>query len=217
MEVVGTIITLAVVFIAIVSRVISWLGEIQRNNAQRERAAKAQPVKRESLDDEIGQFLQRSAERRAAERARPQDASGPAPQAPPPQRPSQPPPLPSQRRPAAPPLPSREAAVSAQIVEEPKTGDLSRRHLQTAEFAKIGSQLGAEVAQSDEKLESRLHQTFDHRLGRLARSEQPAVVPAAASATTPTAALVAMLGNPATVQQAVLLSEILNRPVSRWE
>jgi hypothetical protein len=102
-----------------------------------------------------------------------------------------------------------------------------REHLSSAKFAPVSQQLGREVAQVNARIERHLLEKFDHRVGRLAgmggesASAQAAVdleAPGqgAAGASIGAANLAAVLANPASLRQAILLSEIVNRPESRW-
>ena len=82
--------------------------------------------------------------------------------------------------------------------------------------------VGASVDQADERLESRLHRTFDHKIGQLTRSTMEAAADspsaAARSALLPGAASIAqMLLDPHSLRNAVILVEILRRPEDPWE
>jgi hypothetical protein len=116
--------------------------------------------------------------------------------------------------------PADVEVVDAEIAE---LGDGVSRHVSqhlrsTQEMAAHTSRLGAEVDLADDKLEARLHQTFDHHLGRLAKK-------ASATAATPHAApqpdvtageLFAMLRSPESIRDAIVMSEIFRRPEERW-
>lgn len=75
------------------------------------------------------------------------------------------------------------------------------------EFDSRASQLGGRVGLADEKMESHLHQVFDHQLGRLQHSDLVVV-----DEWTLAEQLRAMLRNPVSVRQAVVLAEILRPP-----
>jgi hypothetical protein len=117
--------------------------------------------------------------------------------------------------------------VEAQVIpDEPPTGagvaQHVRQHLDTREFSSRASHLST-VEAADEAIESHLHQVFAHQLGslssRTAGSSTAADSPAAANTTPATSAaesLLAMLSNPQNVRSAVVLSEILERPIDRW-
>jgi hypothetical protein len=85
-------------------------------------------------------------------------------------------------------------------------------------LAERSARLGDRVIQADEQFDVQLKAKFDHRLGTLA-SERDAGQqerPAAPAADAPARQIAAMLADPAGVRQAIVLSEILNRPVDRW-
>ena len=86
--------------------------------------------------------------------------------------------------------------------------------------------LGERLDQADERLESRLHDVFDHGLGQL--SSGTAAQPQIAAGTDAAVweqrreesplfgQLMQMLSSPQQVQTAIVLSEILRRPEERW-
>lgn len=94
-------------------------------------------------------------------------------------------------------------------------------HMQNEEFRSRAAQMGYNLSQTDERLEERLHEKFDHQLGSLrSRSLDQQqnddgygpVVLAPSSADE----LVAMLSTPQGMRQAILMNEILSRPTDRW-
>lgn len=95
--------------------------------------------------------------------------------------------------------------------------DHVRDYIDTSDVADVSQQLGQEVALADDKMDARLQRTFDHSVGNLPLAAQES---AFSTTTTTTAkqvspaadALLNMLSNPQSIQQAVLLSEILKRP-----
>jgi len=77
--------------------------------------------------------------------------------------------------------------------------------------------LGADVRSAADNLEARMHQTFDHEVGSITSS--PAQEPG--SGPTPGGVPVAgefaqLLRNPSSIRQAIVLSEIMNRPEHLW-
>jgi hypothetical protein len=89
------------------------------------------------------------------------------------------------------------------------------------DFARRATQMGEDLAQTDERLEARLHEKFDHGLGSLAarrQAREAADLVEAGVAGMPTAAenLLELLSTPQGVQQAIIMNEILNRPADRW-
>lgn len=194
--------------------------------------------------DEVEEFLRRAAMRRmqaeAQARAKAQQR-GQFPQQPVQQQPQFPQQQQSQfpqpQRPVQPAWtpPQRPATLTEVVMLEPV-------EIVDAEMADLGSGLAQHVTQhlgganqgedhdivraavdhADERLESRLHQTFDHKIGQLGKStmEAAAVSPSAAarSAALPGAASIAqMLLDPHSLRNAVILVEILRRPEDLWE
>ncbi len=92
------------------------------------------------------------------------------------------------------------AVVDAQIVDE-SSNDMRRRKLR-----------GKPVDQADERAEKRLHDTFDHEVGSLSHEDVVTV-----EETTPAEEIAEMLKTPKGMRDAIILSEILNRPdTDRW-
>ncbi len=104
--------------------------------------------------------------------------------------------------------------VMDHVAESMDTSDVTAR---AAQLSRHASQLGAQVGQADEKLEGRLHDKFDHDLGKIhdesvtraGQGEQEGVAMSAKD-------IVGMLSNPKSISQAVVLNEILQRPMDRW-
>jgi len=203
------------------------LAEAQREAARRARPVPprpADPKPNDPLADEIADFLKRALQReRPPAPARP--AAGPPPVLRPlsePLQPFRPPPL----RPA-PPL---EAELVGGAPKRESIADHVRESFGQRAFGQVGSQgLGKEVASADSKVQSRLRGVFDHQLGQLASEAGETSRPAAAvqpsapadrigdAPATSAAGLAAMLTNPRTLRQAVLMGEILHRPEERWK
>jgi hypothetical protein len=101
--------------------------------------------------------------------------------------------------------------IEAEPLHEEVAAHVSQR-MDTSDVSQHASRLGAEVGQADEKLESRLHQKFDHDVGGLAARDAEMQAAAAMSSSE----IARMLGNPANIRQAIILSEILTRPSDRW-
>jgi hypothetical protein len=87
------------------------------------------------------------------------------------------------------------------------------------QIAKHVDELGDQIELADDKLEARLHQTFDHQLGRLrATASETAATPHARPMTDVTPAeILGMLSNAESIRDAIVMSEILRRPEERWE
>jgi hypothetical protein len=180
--------------------------------------------------DEVEEFLRRAAARRAA--AQQQQQRPPAqPQGwtpPPPPPPPRPQPFSQQpSRPATlsevvmlqPVEPMQAEVVDAELAEQPdRLGKYVAQDMRgTEEIAEHVRHLGEEVDQANDKLESHLHQVFDHKLGQLKKStmEAGAASPsqAARDAPLPGAASIAqLLVDPQNVRNGIILAEILRRP-----
>ena len=179
------------------------------------------------MRNEVEEFLKRVARMRAeAEaQARAGQQQRPAPQLPPQPQPPAPSPQPT---PAfAPPQQNLAHAspIEAEVVnaELADMGDSVARHvtehLRGAELiAEHTRHLGEEVDQADDKLESHLHQVFDHQVGRLktTATDYAALAASDAKRTGFTAGSIAgMLLSPDNLRNAIILGEILTRPDER--
>jgi hypothetical protein len=84
-------------------------------------------------------------------------------------------------------------------------------------LAKQVSHLGQRVIEEDQQFDVKLKAKFDHSVGTLAAGQTVAsseLVPV--ETPTPAGQIAAMLANPDGVRQAIVLNEILRRPVDRW-
>lgn len=106
--------------------------------------------------------------------------------------------------------------VDAELAE---MGDGVSRHVAQhlrgpEQIAERTRHLGAEVDLADDKLESRLHQTFDHQLGQLKKTASTsAATPHATAAPEVTVnELLRMLRSADSIRDAVVMAEILRRP-----
>lgn len=153
---------------------------------------------------DIEEFLRKAAERRQ------QAAKGNAQPTPPPAMPIQPP-----RRPVAPPTPQIAIPVAEEVTYRESIAEHVRKAVNSKSVSQSAARLGQEVALADDKLESRLHEKFDHTVSRLANTNDP---PASKkqkrkSNDKPAAMTIfEMLKSPQNVGQAILLAEILKRP-----
>src|SRR5687768_13678352 len=131
------------------------------------------------MRDEVEEFLKRVAQMRQAAEAqakgqqqRPRPATPPVP----PQRNVPPPrPTPPQRLvPARQDVTYVEPAEAEVIEAEDRTQDFSRRVAHdlrgSEQIAEHSRRLGEEVDLADDKLAARLHQVFDHDVGRLKKT-----------------------------------------------
>jgi hypothetical protein len=85
----------------------------------------------------------------------------------------------------------------------------------TKELVQHAQQLGADVAQADERMQEHLRHRFAHQLGALSPTASAAQT--AAAPATLAQELRNMLARPAGMRQLVVASEILRRPEERWE
>jgi hypothetical protein len=178
------------------------------------------------MKDEVEEFLRRVAQLRAQAEAQAraqQQRPGfqPPQQQPPPQRMTPPP---ARLVPAQEEVvylePADVEVVDAELAE---LGDDVGRHVAqhlrgNQEIAAHAQQLGAEVDLADDKLETRLHQTFDHQLGSLRKtaSDSAAVEHVKPAPDVTSSALRSMLTSPAKIRDAIVMAEVLQRPVDRW-
>ncbi|MCA9122077.1 MAG: hypothetical protein H6822_12395 [Planctomycetaceae bacterium] len=165
---------------------------------------------------DIEEFLRRAAQRRAQ-----QQKPRPQPTAPPTLRPKSIPPRPIQ------PL-EAEIIDDIEIIEPDVLHGSSveahvKEHIRTNVFGERVSHLGEDVDRSDDRMEKHLHEYFEHELGALgARTstaedsslddDSPGQRPKPQKPTN----YLELLRNPASVRQAIILSEILTRPSDRW-
>jgi hypothetical protein len=82
----------------------------------------------------------------------------------------------------------------------------------TAEFEQRAGQLGEEVGLADEHMDAHIAQKFDHQVGSLDLGDAAQAAAGPTEQAFDASELIAMLQEPNTVRQAVLLSEIL-RPL----
>lgn len=172
------------------------------------------------MRDEVEEFLRRAAARRAQAEAKRREQQQPAQ----PPRPQQ---QPIQRQ----PLVQRPSVIQSEpLVEiiDAEVADTSSRfsssvsqHMRgSAEIGRHASNLGSEVDQSDDRLEARLHKTFDHQIGQLKDTTTAAPVKEVLQSSEAMLAsmnLTKLLSNAQSIRNAIVLSEVLTRPEHRWE
>jgi hypothetical protein len=195
----------------------------QREAQQRRRAAPPgerplnpkpqppQPQGQAQLNAEIEQFLKRANERRLekARRADPVRTPIAAP------------------KPAAPP-PPREKPVDVVPLEHRDFDSVAasvEQHLGGRGFNERAAHMVDDIVEADEERARHLKQVFEHRLGNLdsgaaiARQAPADVEAAPLTREDPAAtakALAGILANQQNIRQAIVLKEILERPVDRW-
>lgn len=174
------------------------------------------PTLEESLRREVEEFMRRAQGRApAAEQQRSK-------QKPAPQQAKQQQSAPTRRLPMQPIQPAQSSVArplpSATTIEAGRgalTGSTVGQHVAAHlsgpdALAAHAKSLGANLAQTDERLEEHLRERFAHRLGSLS---QQAVQPGHVATHTPFAAEVfAMLSKPGGMRQLIVANEILKRP-----
>lgn len=168
-----------------------------------------QPGGQSQINAEIEQFLKRANERRM-EKARLASPARGAPKAPP----------------ALSHAPLAEQALEIEPMEQEfdAVEESVRRHLGNRGFEQRAEHMGDDVEHADEEMEQHLKQVFDHRLGQFdtgvsgdsnaSRNVEPPITRADPLASAK--ALAGLLANQENIRQAVLLKEILERPIDRW-
>lgn len=140
-----------------------------------------------------------------------------------------PPPRPVMRPPGPPGQRPPEEPAQIEILDDDATvADHVRRRLTGEKLGRLSSDVGERLAHVDDTVEDRLHDVFDHGIGALGKTPgESARTTQAEEAETPedritsvpataAAGLAAMLANPGNLRQAIVLSEILQRPEHRW-
>ncbi len=169
-----------------------------------------EPVVQGELNAEIEQFLKRANERRAEKQRRAAE----------------------RRQPQTPARPERRHVVETPIDAEPSdrheyesVAASVQQHFGSRTFEEREEHLADDIARADQEMEQHVSDAFRHRLGSL-QSDSLADEQASKSddrKTTPDAnraaaarAVAGLLVNQQSLRQAVLLKEILERPVDRW-
>ena len=170
-----------------------------------------QPGQRQGpLANEIDQFVRQAAQRRA------QGGDQPAAQ----RQGGRPQPAPRRPAPVQQPIEAVPVELLRPVADESgSVAEHVRTNLTSRNIGTLGSRtLESQVAQADENLEEHVQDVFDHKLGQFSgtpsettKESGPAMPPTAA------AGMAAMLTGPANIRQAIVLTEILQRPSHRWE
>ncbi len=173
----------------------------------------AQPREPAGVQDEIADFLRRATQQGRAQ----QPAEAPEP-------------------PAPARIGAQEVPVEAMAVEDAPLGARLKEHVggyfDEGRLARQSSQLGEQVGLSDERLDECLHEVFDHNVSRLTQkpgesskstsTTKDRLVPArqiTAANVGPVAAVgfAALLSSNENLRQAIIINEILQRPLDRWK
>jgi hypothetical protein len=196
-EVIGVIIFIVIAVLSALGQLLSKLG----GPAKPGQPAPPQPQR--PLAEEIEGFLRQAGVGR------------------PPARKQRNPPQPSG---GAPPRRGRAEAAPQAVVVVEEAGETSvAEHVRQRMAPRLRSDLGKGVAEAEKKFDAQLRGDFEHRVGTLSAplsetspAAQAGITPTTAAPDVPLAGLVAALANPATLRQAVVLNEILQRPERRW-
>lgn len=143
---------------------------------------------------------------------------------------------------AAPPLAAEIVPIEAETVRLSNISDGVSSHVQqhigSSSFEQQVSRLGEVTGQADERVEQRLHQKFDHQVGRLSEDAiygDKGQIGTIGSEDMPSAAsphdydadpnaisrgdvspITDVFASPAGIRRAIILNEILRRPDDRW-
>jgi hypothetical protein len=120
----------------------------------------------------------------------------------------------------------REVPLEAEVLDDSATsGRLTTRHavsshvqqhLDTHELVDHAALLGADLEQTDERLEARLQATFDHNLGQFQNLEAASTAGSSQTVSLLAEEIFEVFRNPREVRLAIILNEVLNRPDDRW-
>ncbi len=178
------------------------------------------PAQQGDLRSEVDDFLKRVAQARDEAAGQQEARVGPTPEQiarrrqldpfeePPRRVARKPKPKPkSEPKPKVEPLPRREEQSTAQ------SHKTELRHLPESQLAENAAHLGEGISQADDRVEARLQQKFDHKLGKLRREPEAIVLDVDETAQTGAQRIKALLARPGGVREAVVLSEILRRPI----
>ena len=189
-------------------------------------AGQAAPDQADPLRAEVEQFL-RKADGNKPEQGRQQPQGRPQParpigreRRPAPEAGRQPrrdvrtkqPPRQPRRRPAT---PVGTQAKTEEVIElrEEDIQEHVDRHLSKHDVTEGTRHLGQQVAQADDKLEARLSEKFEHRLGSLQHKEEAPEEEAGQSIAEEVREL---LSQPQGMRQLIVANEVLRRPEERW-
>jgi len=118
-----------------------------------------------------------------------------------------------------------EIIEDVHIVPSPSVSQHVSTYMDSSKFSQSAAKLGEEVGLSDERLEERLQQTFDHNqsfdhkisnfAGEVGEVERGGA--AVRHSVTSAAQISVLLRNPTTFRQVLIMNEILNRPDHLWD
>ncbi|MCE9524767.1 MAG: hypothetical protein K8R36_01785 [Planctomycetales bacterium] len=119
-----------------------------------------------------------------------------------------------------------QTVVAAELAEDTDRVAASvAAHLRgSQQISEHTAHLSDKVDSTDDVMDARLHQTFDHQVGRLKKTTEatPDVSREDSNATASVVAKATVLGiahmlqNPQNIRSAIILNEVFNRPTDRW-
>ncbi len=215
-EVITWVVIFLFIIVPAIGQLLSKMGKPQPPPAGR-RPQRPAP---KDLAEEIEVFMRGEAGKRGGRRPpapqRPRVPQRPDPQRPAPQRP-------------APIVQPVEAEVVAAAPLGQKVKDQVRQYLDSEEFSRRAGALGGDFAKAKEELARHIRQEFDRKLGQLQSTAGGGPLrgsvggpesifrgPKGKPPPTLAAGWAAMLTNVDSARQAIVLSEIINRPEQRW-
>jgi FtsZ-interacting cell division protein ZipA len=179
-----------------------------------EAAAPAQQAGQADLRSEVEEFLRRAANPGAPPAPRPAEKRPLDPFDDRPTRPRKPP-RPQRSEQASVPQQAGKAPPKIEPTPAPRG---SLRHLPESQLAENAAHLGESIATADDRVEARLHDKFDHRLGSYAARPVTSTSSPSAPVAEPASAAArirGMLSKPGGARDAMILSEILRFPSDR--
>ncbi len=218
---------LALFVVYVIKEAVSAAHKAARPAAQPRRPP-VELAQRQQINEEVGDFLRRAAERRAVLTTRTAEST-----------PAQPKPAlrgaPSGGQAATLAKTSSRRALAEPLVEVVEVQPTRRnvgsgavaahvqQHLDNRQFAERASQL-SHVQEAGATASTRIHDVFDHQVGSLAQAagdQTPAdggmeAAPPLQFPQVTASGLAAMLRDPDGLRQAITINEILHRPVERW-
>jgi hypothetical protein len=204
------VIGIVVLIVAGVTKLLSMANQQKSKPGAGQPPPPAKAAPRDALSNEIDEFLRRAAQRKQ------QTQTGPP-----------------RRQPVVASAKEAGQPAQAEAAARPVGGGLDK-HLQQfteekKQFEQRAARLGDEVAQADDKIEAHLKEKFTRQLGSLEQRSGETAAPPAPKPTgyatdqipmlpvTTAAGFAALLTTAVSLRQAIVLTEILNRPVDRWE
>ena len=230
-QVVGTIILF--LFYGI-GQLLSGRDDAKKRAQEKARRAKRPPVAQggdkpqnqaDPLRAEVEEFLRRAEGKKPEEKAPQRELeTQPLAREPAARREPQPPrarPLPESRVGQAPRAKPKPAIPAAERKAPEQQGQLRRegvaehvqRHLSKGRISEHAEQLGDEVALADDKMDARIEQKFEHRLGRLGHQEEAVAEQAGPALAQEVREL---LSDSRGMRRLIVANEILRRPEERW-